>query len=340
MTILLACALLQEKGPVDTSIARAIGYLVAQQDKEGVISSNPHNNQTTMTSLAILAMTAAGHQAADETKEGAALKRGLDYVLREDRQDKTGYFGGRDGSRMYGHGIVTLALAETLGMGADTRQDQLIRDRLKRAVDLILRAQSMKKEARHQGGWRYEPQSPDADLSATVWQVMALRAAKNAGLDVPKEAIDQAVSYIKRCWRAPDKSRKDAKPGACGYQPGNTPEYAMGAAGLLSLLVCGVYEGAEVTDSAEWLRGQKLSYEGEWFFYGTYYYAQGMYQRGGDAAAEARKSVEGLLLPKQGADGSWLAVHGQEQGAGRVYGTSIGVLCLAVKRHFLPIYQR
>ena len=65
-----------------------------------------------------------------------------------------------------------------------------------------------------------------------------------------------------------------------------------------------------------------------------------MFQRGGEHATYARKLVEETLLPKQGPDGSWMGQSGQERGAGKVYATSLAVLSLAVKFHFLPIYQR
>ena len=48
------------------------------------------------------------------------MKHALDYVLLPENQDATGYFGKADGSRMYGHGITTLMLAEMLGMGSTT----------------------------------------------------------------------------------------------------------------------------------------------------------------------------------------------------------------------------
>jgi hypothetical protein len=329
---------------VDQAISRAIAFLAGVQGKEGSIQDPDRgtHNATVMSALAVMAMAATGHQTTDETKEGAAMKRALAYVLREDRQGKDGYFGEKDGSRMYGHGIITLMLCEMLGMGADAQQDQLVRERARRGVQLILRSQQIKKDARSQGGWRYNPDSGDSDLSVTVWQLMALRSAKNAGLEVPKEAIEQAVGYVKRCYYS--KKTKDGKNenprSACGYEPHRSPEYAMGAAGLLSLQVCGEYEAQEVAGSADWLKDQKLKYESEWFFYGTYYYSQGMYQRGGEYATLARKQVEELLLPQQGKDGSWTAKHGQEQGAGKVYATSLGVLSLAVKCHFMPIYQR
>jgi hypothetical protein len=171
---------------------------------------------------------------------------------------------------------------------------------------------------------------------------MALRSARNAGMDVPKEMIDNAVEYIKRCYqskRGPDGKPENLK-SACGYEPSRTPEYAMASAGLLSLQVCGAYESLEAKGSADWLKEKKVEYGSEWYFYGTYYFAQGMFQRGGEHATYARKLVEEMLLPKQGPDGSWMGQSGQERGAGKVYATSLAVLSLAVKFHFLPIYQR
>jgi hypothetical protein len=347
MAALLGGSTFAQDGPkppadkADAAIARAIDFLVSLQDKDGAISDVTHN-QTAMTSLAIMAMAAVGNQPSDEGKVGSAMKKALSYVLRPDRQEVQGYFGGRDGSRMYGHGITTLMLSEMLGMGVDAQMDQVIRDRCRLAIELIKRSQSFDKDPRNRGGWRYGPDSRDSDLSVSVWQVMALRSARNAGMDVPKEMIDNAVDYIKRCYQS--KRDPDGKPvnlkSACGYEPSRAPEYAMASAGLLSLQVCGAYESLEAKGSADWLKEKKIEYGGEWFFYGTYYFAQGMFQRGGEYSPYARKLVEELLLPKQGPDGSWQGQSGQERNAGKVYATSLAVLSLAVKFHFLPIYQR
>ena len=104
--------------------------------------------------------------------------------------------------------------------------------------------------------------------------------------------------------------------------------------------MCGQYDSPEVQGSADWLMDQKLQWEGRYFLYGTYYYAQGMYQKGGEYAAHARREVETLLLSRQKEDGSWRAPHGEESNAGSVYGTAMAVLSLSVKYHYLPIYQR
>jgi hypothetical protein len=65
-----------------------------------------------------------------------------------------------------------------------------------------------------------------------------------------------------------------------------------------------------------------------------------MYQRGGEHAETARRLVQEMLLPKQAADGSWLAENGEERNHGGVYCTAMAVLSLSVKYHFLPIYQK
>jgi hypothetical protein len=324
-------------GRVDEAVARALAFLRSQQKPDGSIGDS--GNVTAMTALSILAFAAVGHGAGDPTPEGESVRRALEFVLKDDRQDGEGYFGARDGSRMYGHGITSLMLAEMLGMGADGQQDARLRDRLSRALSLILGSQDQKRKGDGDaGGWRYEPKSRDADLSVTIWQLMALRAAKNAEMDVPAAAIDLSVGYVKRCFGG--SARRGAEAGAFCYQPGHSPSYASAAAGLLAMQVCGQYDAREVESAADWLKNRRLRYDDNFFFYGTYYYAQGMYQRGGEWAEHARREVERLLLEHQDKDGGWTPAAGQERSAGRVYGTAMAVLSLSVKYHFLPIYQR
>lgn len=344
------------KDATDVALEKAVVYLIRQQGEDGSIDKESRNrkrdaaighNSTALTSLAAMAIASLGHSPTDETPEGQALRKALGCVLEERRQRKDGYFGSGDRSRMYGHGIASLMLAEMLGMGVDREQDRQIRVRLQPALELILRSQAVRKESRFRGGWRYEPESNDSDLSVTVWQVMALRSARNAGITIPKESIDEAADYIRRSYRAlsPRAEVRSLAPAAFGYQPGGgESKYAMGAAGLLSMQVCGFYEDPTVKGSADWLMELKPTWETEWFLYGTYYYAQGMYQRGDKYAEHGRKVVESILLPRQekGGEhaGSWDARQGEERDAGRVYSTSMAILSLSVKYHYLPIYQR
>lgn len=332
--------------PVDAAVAAGVRYLTRSQDASGMVqdADKRQSHGVAMTGLAVMALAAAGHQPVDKNPAGEAMRRAVAFLLRVDIQAQSGYFGGRDGSRMYGHGIVTLALTELLGMGADKVQDGLLRERAQRGVSLILAAQRVKKhDPRFIGGWRYSPDAGDADLSVTVWQLMALRSAKNAGLAVPKEAIDAAVAYLRRSYVGPRPvaamGGEPTAKGAFGYVPGQPPQYAMAAAGLLAMQVCGLHEAPEVRAATEWLREVRPVWETQWFFYGTYYFAQGMHKRGGEAAREAQEEVERVLLAHRQPDGGWDGADSSESGQGRVYCTSLALLSLAVRYHYLPIYQ-
>lgn len=340
---------------VDQSVARGVAFILSQQTPEGSFVDRERGNQhqTVMSALGLMSLASVGNLPTDVTPEGEAMRKAIDFLCREDRQASNGYFGNADGSRMYGHGITTLALCEMLGMGVNRNQDRLLRERTTKAIELILRSQRVSKHSvRYEGGWRYTPDSGDADLSVSVWQTMALRSARNAGLGVPKEAIDKAVQYLRNSYA----SGRDAaglptnlKTGFA-YQPGGSAEFATTAAGLLALQVCGEYEALEVRGSADYLldmltgggdakRKRQLDYSQKWFFYGTYYFAQGMQKRGGEHAREGRMFVEQIMTANQLPDGSWISADGQERGAGRVYSTALAILSLSIKHHYLPIYQ-
>lgn len=329
------------KDEIDRSIEKAIGFLLSAQKENGSITDRGHD--TTMTALAIMALAATGHQPGDATPEGRAMQQALVFVLGEDRVDDKGYYGRADGSRMYGHGIITLMLTEMVGMGVSDEQDQQIHDRCQKAIDVILSAQKVQKPTHYRGGWRYTPESTDSDLSVSIWQLMALRSAKNDGLEVPVSAIDEAIEYLKRSYASPlDRNGLPTKEASgFSYEPQhNHPTYTMSAAGLLAMQVCGEYDSPFVIGSADWLLEHPPKWEERFCSYGTYYYAQGMYQRGGKHSEVAQQLVAEMLLRQQADNGSWTAKNGSESGHGAVYATALAVLSLSVKYHFLPIYQK
>ena len=330
-----------QKDEVDQVVNKAIQYLLTQQRDGGEITDKGHD--TTMTALAIMAMASVGTQPADPTPEGQAMQRALAFVLQDDRVDDKGYFGRKDGSRMYGHGIVTLLLTEMIGMGINDEQDQLIHERCQQAIDVILSSQKISKPNHFQGGWRYNPDARDADLSVSVWQLMALRSAKNDGLQVPASAIKEAVDYLKRSYASPldPNGLPEKKASGFCYEPHqNHPTFTMTSAGLLAMQVCGEYESPLVDGAADWLLEHPPKWKERFCSYGTYYYAQGMYQRGGEHANTARQLVQEMLLKEQKNDGSWTAENGSEKSHGTVYATSMAILSLSVKYHYLPIYQK
>ena len=260
-------------------------------------------------------------------------------MLLPENQTKDGFFGQKDNSRMYGHGITTLMLAEMLGMGLDDKQDAAVREKCKLGIELILRAQSVRKDPANAGGWRYEVGSTDSDMSVTCWQTMALRAAQNAGLDVPRESVDKVVEYMKKLFKLVDGQQGPNAQGGFGYSGVGTTTSTT-AEGLLAMQVCGQYEAKETVAASNLLFQVDMAQEQRWLFYTVYYYAQGMYQRGGKYADTAQRVVPELLLKLQSREGWWQG-NGDEAGtAGKTYTTSLAMLALAVKNHFLPIYQR
>ena len=294
------------------------GYFTEQRGEQPVKRGDLPAHSAAMTSLAIMGLTSVGSMPGDPTPEGRAVAKALKYMVDYVQPDENGYLGRSDRSRMYGHGIISLMIMEMLGMSQDEEVDRKLHTMAEGAVKLILQSQKVPKSDSNKGGWRYEPQSSDADMSVTVWQLMALRAAKNAGLRVPR---DMAAAF--------------------SYEPyGGRQTFSTTAAGLLSLLASGQYEAPETIGSSNFLMKSPPAITEPWFFYGNYYYAQSMYQRGGDYAATARRKTEDTLLKNQATDGSWMPRNGNEKSAGPVYATSLALLSLSVYHHFLPIYQK
>ena len=346
--ILAVCAvLIAGDPPIDPAVQAACkrggAWLASTCDKDGQVTAG-QGKQTATTALGALALAGIGVLPTSPGAEGAAAGRMLEWLLQDARCDANGYYGAPDGSAMYGHGIVSLYFAELLGMGVDTATDRRIRARLERAIGVILWAQARKgrDNVNQFGGWRYGPDSGDSDLSVTVWQLLALRAAKQAGLNIDKQPIDDAVQYLQRCYHSERdaQGRPTRAVSGAAYQPGQGPTYAMAAAGMLSFQVAGAYAMPEVQGSAAWLKTCDIQPGMPWFFYGTYYFSQGMHVAGGDYADHAWKRVPDLLLPQQKEDGRWESDWEQEKAAGPVYATSMAMLALAVQYRCLPVYQK
>ena len=171
---------------VDRAVDRGFEFLRKSQREDGAFDQN-----IAVHGLAVMAFLARGH-VPGSGPDGERVERGLGFTISEQRED--GAILGR-GGRMYGHGICSLLLAEAAGMSKNDR----VMAALRKACELILRAQAEPKSPQHTGGWRYEPRSRDADISVTGWQLLALRAAKDCGVKIPGEAIESAVGFVKRC---------------------------------------------------------------------------------------------------------------------------------------------
>src|SRR5205085_12139428 len=134
---------------------------------------------TGVTGLALLAFLGAGHTH-NQGGYQDTVARGLEFLLRSQASD--GNLGGNaeQFALMYCHGMGTLALSEAYAMTGDPRLGQSV----KLAVRYTISAQN-----RTTGGWRYRP-GDQGDLSQLGWQLMALKSAELANIEVPASTRD------------------------------------------------------------------------------------------------------------------------------------------------------
>lgn len=221
---------------------------------------------------------------------------------------------------MYGHGFATLFLAEIYGMSNQPGLDEA----LHKSVRLIINTQN------HQGGWRYQPVRNDADISVTICQVMALRAARNVGLHVPKSTIDAAIEYVRQSQNDDGGFRYMLNSGSSAF--------ARSAAGVSALLYAGVYRDDAVERGLEYLMqflpSQSVDRNLGHFLYGHYYAAQAMYLSGSDLWSQWYPSIRDELLEAQQPEGFW---RGQ---AGNEYGSAMALIILQMPNRLLPIFQK
>jgi len=308
------------------AVDRGLAYLAGTQRQDGSWPGS-YGATTGIVASCSLSFMAAGH-IPGRGKYGANVSRCFEFILSKAQPDGLLYRNGMKGAPMYHHGLAALALAEGWGM----TQDRRMQETLKRAIELILSCQNQK------GGWRYQPRMSDDDLSVTVMQLMALRAAKDAGVFVPKDAIDAGIEYVKRCHN-PKESGKD---GGFAYTPGRESGFARTGAGVLSLQVAGDYRAREVRQGVEYLMDHKpvgRRKVDRWYEYGHYYAAQGIYQSqsvGTWGAMAWRKwypAITNELASRQDKAGRWRGSYDQ-------YPCAMALLVLEIPFRYLPIYQR
>ncbi len=308
-TVLILLLSIGAVGPLclaATPVERGLHWLATQQQPDGAWSTN-----VALNALPVLALLSAG-EVPGRGRYGDVVERGVRRLLMQ--QGAEGAFTA-GGGMMYGHGLTTLALAEVAGM---TRRQTRVQIALRDAVGVILRAQAVSKGEFHAGGWRYHPDSTDSDLSVSIWQIAALRAANAAGVRVPTVAMEQAAAYVRRC---------EHPRGGFGYQPGGLPNQSRTAAGIMGLRWAGCGADPSVARAVGWLAEHPLQADSEFFYYAAYYCAQ------------ARVGFDQqLLLTRQELDGGWPADSNRvdERRGGRLYTTSLAILALTAETHYLP----
>jgi len=309
-----------------------------------------------MTALAGMALLMEG-STVKEGKYAENIKKAVEFLMAK-VQD-----GARDGligdptlpnesaRYMYGHGFALMFLASVYGDEQDTKRREKLKDLLTRAVKYTINAQSSR------GGWYYTAKgdnNPDRDEgSVTITQVQALRAARNAGIPVPKAVITKTYDYLKAC---------TSPRGAIYYSYDSKQERAaITAAGVACLFNAGEYKDEL---GKKWLKfckdnippnlgggngGPRIGHDE----YTHYYFAQCLYVIGDKGweklfgpTPEAdrltwtkyRDTVGDQLVTMQNQDGSWSAGGGFS--VGPVYSTSMYLCILQLDKGVLPIYQK
>ena len=316
------------------AIDRGLALLSSLQSPDGSYSdSRLRNPNVAITGLAGLALMAGGHQPW-RGKYGTNVARASEYVMsRGDHSSPEGYLQNNDGQMahgsMYQHGFGTLFLSEVYGMLPDPARQKRLRHMLEKAVSVIVNAQNS------EGGWRYDPRPTQADVSVTVAQLMALRAARNAGIVVNKSIVDKCVDYIKGCRQ---------RDGGFSYMKGhgaNGSHFPRSAAAVVGLYSAGIYEGPEIEGGLKYLmrqlpgkRGVGVEFPNEHYFYGHYYAALAMWTAGGNYWAEWFPAIRDELVEKVRHGGNWIDYHGS------AYATAMACIILQLPNNYLPIMQK
>ena len=305
-------------------IEGALKYLAANQLPNGAwfgIDNREKQYPIAITAYTLLTFLAAGNLP-DEGPYGSNVTKGTNYLLQS--VDAEGLIGDKSsGQYMYFHGIATIALAELYGQ----TKDDTLRQKLEKLVKVIISSQN------EEGGWRYKPYVSDADVSVTVLQVVALRAAKNGGLKVPQKTIDNAVGYVRKCYVKAD--------GGFAYQPGKDSGFARTAAAIYSLQVCGEYDDPMVRTGSEYLF-EKFDDSQRYFTYGNFYAAPAQYMIGGETWVKWYAKIKTKLLkeaePVTGGKYSWPSGHNGSPGPH--WTTAVNTMILAMPYNYVPLYQR
>ena len=318
-----------------SAIDGGLDYLAKHQESDGAFRDKNNGANVAVTALAGLAFLAGG-QLPGRGKCGAAVARAADYIIgRGGSGNKIGYLQNTDAflahGAMYQHGFGSLFLAEIHGTFPDPAKQAKVRDMLEKAIALIVKAQN------REGGWRYKPEPEDSDVSVTVAQLMALRAAKNAGIFVDKSVVDKCVEYIKGC-KLPD--------GGFMYQKGRPATGSLlprSAAAIVGLYSAGIYEGEIIDKGLKFLMrylpsGQRNNSDMRadyHYYYGHYYAALAMWTAGGSYWNEWFPAIRKELLAKRSNFSGW-----DDPNNGTAYATAMACIILQLPNNYLPIMQK
>ena len=295
---------------VELIYERGLRYLAERQNDEGAWNDGT-GSEPGVVGLCVAAFLAHG----EDPKNGPYaenIRKGIDYII-----SKQSPLNGFIGTSMYNHAFATKALAESYGVVEHPK----LASSLKQAIELILSAQKRNRF----GGWRYTPESRDADTTVTGCQIVSLFAARNAGMSVPDEAIKKGLSYLSSC-RGSD--------GSYGYTSSAGGKPTLTAIGSLCLSLAKEDDSKGYKASLEYLK-KNLDYRDRYYpYYYEYYMSQALFHADEETWTEWNGRNIRYLGTIQSPDGSFPGNQGP------AFSTAGALLSLALNYRYLPIYEK
>jgi hypothetical protein len=332
-------------------IRKGLEYVAKAQHRDGHWEGNGGSYPTTITALSGMTLLMEG-STIREGKYAENLRKAVDWLM--ERSQRNGLIGNPNNPTesmryMYGHGYGMLFLAQVYGEEEDGDRRKKLEDILTRAVQFTGKAQTPR------GGWGYVSSADGGGFdegSVTITQVQALRAARDAGIAVPKSVVDKAHDYLKNCTTPHGGVIYSLAHGAA-FNGGERPPLT--AAAVACLFSAGEYNSGL---AKRWIkycqtaipidRSGRDSF-GHWE-YTHYYYAQALHVLGDDGYAKLfpeskaserltwskyRDVIFDYLVSRQNADGSWTQGY-----IGTMFTTACHLTILQLDSGTLPIYQR
>ena len=304
---------------------RGLQFLVANQDGEGCWSSG--HRGAGLAGMALMCFLASGEDPNYGIYAGN-VRRAIRFIIQQ--QDKeTGYYG----NSMYHHGFAMLGLAEAYG-AVDERtlwSDAATADGMTigQSLELAVRAAVTSQKSNPFGAWRYSPSGTDADTSVAGSVLMGLFAARNAGIEVPDEAIDRAIAYFIKMTA---ESGQVAYSGGIG---GFNESLARISIGTLVYSIARRKDLPQFKQTLDYLKDKVQGSSGHGGVeYQSYYQAQALFQGDLEAWEKWNKQLIARLKSEQ------LDSGGFDGSQGPYVATTLSLLALAVNYRFLPIYER
>jgi len=332
---------------VRQALVKALDFLASKQQKDG--SWLPNSYAQAYSGLSLMAFI--GGKCAQKDYS-ANIKGAINYLKSQykpsskypEGSENAAYYGGTLGTEnMYQHAIATLAVIEALVDLDDPSLEPIAQD----ALNLIIRSQNtehkpetlrgpIKSDNRHHGGWRYYPWSIDSDISVSGWQILALKAAVNAGFSVPDYVFPSAAAFVRSLQGKNDGSFRYDSPGDTG------DSCARAGMGALSLQLSGFPQDPAVPPALRFMQDFAPRWNVEprgdgYAFYYWYYGTRAMYLAGGDDWRIWKDWMCRFLVDHQNTDGSWDGTR-SEDGLDP-YRVALGALMLEFCCGHVPIYM-